>query len=157
MNILTTPNFLKPFSCIGILRPIYVLSGIWAITNYLQEIMSDSGIPLDPSLCTLILGIDRLVFACITPFFIQKLDPRISFATGALIKAISLYVMGGYFHLKLKYPDIMVNYSWIPLVCLFFKYMVQTALVMPVVFALLGELFPTEIRAFAVGIGQFSH
>ena len=60
--------------------------------------------------------------------------------------------MGGYFYLKPKYPDIMVNYSWIPLVCLVFKYMVQTALVMPVVFALLGELFPTEIRTLAVGI-----
>ena len=60
LGVLVSPAFLKPFSCIGILRSMYVLTGIWVVTNYLQEILQDSEIPLDPSLCTLILV--RLVF-----------------------------------------------------------------------------------------------
>ena len=59
LNVLISKSFLKPFSCIGILRPLYVFSGVWVVTNYLTEWIKYSEIPLEPTLCSLILGIAR--------------------------------------------------------------------------------------------------
>ena len=66
LEILGSKAFLKPFSCIGIIWSLNMLSGFPALTNYLISIMEESGSDLDPKLGPATIGILGLAVACKT-------------------------------------------------------------------------------------------
>ena len=60
---LTSTTFLKPFSCVGVLWSLNMLSGFPALTNYLVSIMKEAGSEINPMLGPTIIGILGLVVA----------------------------------------------------------------------------------------------
>ena len=53
--------FLKPFSCIGVLPSLSILSGYSVLLNYLTEFMDEAGSNIDPKVGTLSIGILRIM------------------------------------------------------------------------------------------------
>ena len=143
--ILGSPAFWKPFLSIGILHPLYQFSGTLAITNYLQSIMLASGIRLETSTCTMILGIVRLLASVMTLATIQRIPPKITFTIALLIKVVILSILASFF-----YFDQLNFLSWIPLAMCIILYIIQP-FAFSINWILIGESFPTEIRNFAAG------
>ena len=144
--------FWKPFSCIGIIFTLNVLSGFLALTNYLDDIMVESGSQLQTSMVVLVIGILRIPLMGVAPIFAKKINPRTAFVLGQTIKALATLCMASYFSLYGLNPDFYQIFSWIPMTMFFLEYVARSTLIENVLFTLLGELYPTEIRTLAVGI-----
>ena len=149
-----SPAFLKPFTCIGIINVLTILAGFAVLANYVSEFMTESGSDIDPTIGPMVIGWMRLVIALIVPFFVQKMNPKISFSIGQFIKASAMLVIAIYFHLLIHAPEVTKNVTWIPMVMFILQFCVRSIAIMPVLYSLLGELFPTDIRTLSVGIIQ---
>ena len=119
VKIMCSRAFIQPFLCVGILYPLYEFSGTIVTTNYLQSLMIESKIELEPRTCSLILGLIRICASIIILITIQELQPLFSYVGLASIKTIALLVIGAFFYLQSHHPDI-ATWTWIPfaMVCL---------------------------------------
>ena len=152
---LFSASFMKPFSCIGVIWSLNMLGGFPALANYMIPIMEESGSDIDPNLVPMVIGIMRLVVVGFVPFFVQKMVPRTSFAIGQFLKAVSMGIMATYFYFHEVYPDkSATNFSWIPMAMIILQFFLRAVTILPILFTLIGELFPTEIRTLAMGIVQ---
>lgn len=149
---LTIPTFWKPFSCIGVIFTLNTLSGFLALTNYLYDILEESGSTFETTMVVMVIGILRLPLMVVAPTFAMKLNPQIAFVLGLTIKALATLSMATYFHLYKTNPDQYQSFSWIPISMFFIEYVARSTLIENVFHMLLGELFATEIRTLAVGI-----
>ena len=155
---LFSKGFWEPFSCIGIIWSLNMLGGPPAVTNYLIPIMEESGSDLDPNLGLMVIGMLQLLTAVFVPFIVQKMEPRTSFTVGQILKAISMGTIAAYFYFHDIYPEQSAKlFSWIPLIMITLQHFLRSVTIIPVLYTLVGELFPTEIRAFGVGIVQSSY
>ena len=149
---LCSKAFWKPFSCIGIIWTLSVLSGTFVFSNYLYDIMEESGSETPLSTVTMTVGIIRLVLAGFVPFIAQKLEPKASFVFGQVVKALGTLTMATYFYLNHLDPEPYKAFTWIPMVVFITEYVVRSVFLMHVNFTLLGELYPTEIRGLSIGV-----
>ena len=133
-----------------------MLSGMPALVNYLIPIMEESGSDLDPSLAPMIIGILIMVIAFMVPFIVQEMNPKTSFVLGQALTGLSMGVMGTYFAVHYTYPE-STKFSWIPLAMITSQFSIKSFSLLPVMSTLVGELFPTEIRALGVGMVQSSY
>ena len=143
-----TRSFIKPFLCIGILYPLYALGGTPAMTSYLQSIMIQSKIALEPRTCSLILGIVQTLASISTVITIQKLPPKMAYVTFVVIKSVALFAMGTFFLLQPYGIDYL---AWIPLAMMVLIY-ISHSFIFSFNWMLMGELFPSELRNFAAGL-----
>ena len=150
--------FFRPFSCVGILWILNMWSGYPALSVYLISIMEASGSPIDPALVPTMIGIMRVSIAGILPFLVQKFPPKMTFAIGQFLKAVSMTFIGLFFTFQYLYPRSMyvAIFNWVPFVMIITQFFLRSVAVQPVLYTLVGELFPTEIRTLAVGIVQSS-
>ena len=149
-----SPSFYKPFMCIGILYSLDMLTGLWPASVYMQEIFEDSGMTYNPNYCITLIGIIRMITTMITPLFVQRLDTKLSYVIGAALKATATLFIALYFHFLQGIEKLTI----IPFVMLLFAgSFLQPILITPVLYSLMGELFPTEIRTFSVGIVESTY
>ena len=149
-----TPSFYKPFLCIGVLYSLDMLTGLWPASVYMQEIFEDSGMTYNLNYCITSIGIIRMITTMITPLFVQKLDTKLSYVIGAALKATATLTIALYFHYFQNVQELAIT----PFVMLLFVgSFLQPILITPVLYALMGELFPTEIRTFSVGIVESTY
>ena len=150
INRLCSPSFRKPFMCIGILYPLYESTSSVVSLNYLQSLMIESNIQLDTNSCSLILGLARIVSAILTLAKMQRLPPRSTFVVLATIKTICLAIIGGFYYFQGRYPG-NENGTWIPLVMFIVAFFCR-AFIVTLLWTLVGEMFPSELRNLASGI-----
>ena len=144
-------SFYKPFLCIGILYSIDMLTGVWPASVNMQEIFEESGMTYEPKYCITVIGIVRMITSMIAPLFVEKLDSKQSYVFGAALKAICTSTIGLYFHFMRDIEE----FNIIPFVMLLVVgSILQPLFIIPVLYSLIGELFPTEIRTFSVGITE---
>ena len=105
-----------------------------------------------------IIGIMRVTLAAVLPFLVQKLEPRRTFAIGQFLKAVSMICIAIFFTFQQVYPQSMYLkiFDWVPFAMILVQFFLRSVTVQPVLYTLLGELFPTDIRTLAVGIVQSS-
>ena len=143
-------TFYKPFLCIGVLYSLDMLTGLWPASVYMQQIFEESEMTLSPNYCITIIGIIRMITTMITPTFVQKLDSKKSYVIGASLKAAATITIGLYFNFTRPKIEIL---TFIPFAMLLtVGSLLQPILITPVLYSLMGELFPTEIRSLSVGI-----
>ena len=84
------------------------------------------------------------------------MNPKISFAAGQSLMALTMICIAMYYHAYNLYPNsnYVMQVNWIPLVMFIVQFCIRTITIIPVLYSLLGELYPTEIRTLAVGITQ---
>ena len=139
--------------CIGVVASFNCASCM-VINAYMSVFHKASGSEIDVKDGTMIVGIVRLVLALTVPFFEQKMNPKVSFVVGQSLISLAMLCMAIFYHCLLIYPK--ANYisfvNWIPLVSIVLGLGIRTLLIIPVLYSLSGELFPTEIRTLSVGI-----
>ena len=149
---LCSAAFWKPFACIGVIWSLNFLSGHSAFSNYLYDLIEESGSTIHFTVGLLIVGIARIPLVFVVPIIAQRLKPKTSFVIGQSIKALGTFAMATYFYLHHLNPEFYQIFSWIPLAVFIIEYLTRGLLIMHVFCTLIGELYPTEIRTLAVGL-----
>ena len=150
LKSMSSLGFIKPFACIGILYSLYEFSGTASTTNYLQSIIIESKIELESRTCSLILALVRLFSSLMILVTIQKMQPKFAYMAFAMIRAVSLLMIGTYFWLQTNHPEVGI-WSGVPFTMITLTFICHTVL-LPFHLILMGEMFPSELRNFSVAI-----
>ncbi|XP_043273374.1 facilitated trehalose transporter Tret1-like [Venturia canescens] len=130
------------------LMTFQLLTGTHAITAYAGVIFEDSGLTGWTSWSLLILGVFELVAGICALFVIDLVGRRPLLIASTFLSALFMLIEGVFFHLKdLEYDT--SSFSWVPLVGLVgFNFAILPGLG-GVTWVLIGEIFPTNVKAFA--------
>ena len=101
----------------------------------------------ESSIAPMISGILRLILAFIVPLYIQKVNPKTAFVSGQIVKAFAMTAIATYFYVYEKSPEFCQYFTWLPMVMFILEFCIRSALIIPVLFTLVGESYPTG-RAF---------
>ena len=157
-KVLKQPTFLRPFLVVLVLMTFGMqLTGAPPLAFYLVPILQKSNIPISSYVAAASLASYRLVIVLIS-LFLSSLVPRRPLlmstlfiaATGALLMATSSYLqtLDWFISFENDYPLT----KWVPIIAIFFMYTGFSGGVGPVISILIGELLPSNLRSFGIGL-----
>ncbi|XP_076058042.1 facilitated trehalose transporter Tret1-2 homolog [Oratosquilla oratoria] len=139
-------------------------SGYLAIFSYALNIFGSVVEGLDPSLCTIILGIVRSLTSVTYIIVIERISRRKVLLVSFLCGAVNMACMGAYFYIQLEVdsPAFLTNFSFLPLVfallqifCVFYGVTIVLLMkleTLPVAFRSLGSGFIDSFAYFSIFI-----
>ncbi|XP_034837427.1 facilitated trehalose transporter Tret1 isoform X1 [Maniola hyperantus] len=127
-------------------------SGINAVLFYMTDIFKASGTDLDPSIATIIIGAVQLVASFITPFVVDRLGRRILLLVSSCGTAIGSTLLGMFFLLSYTGNPVAEKISFLPILALVLFIVTYCWGLGPLPWAVMGELFPIEVKAAAAPI-----
>jgi len=122
------------------------LSGINAVLFFSTSIFNAAGGGMDPAISTILVGAVMVISSGITPLVADKLGRKIILLFSAGGMAISHAVLGYYF--INKDPKL----AWLPVTSLIIFVTVYCVGFGPLPWAVMGEMFATEVKAVASSI-----
>ena len=152
VKLFFSKSFLKPFSCVGIISMLWPLTGFDIITMYMVSILEESGSSIDPGLCVIFAGIVRLISSTVSAFIYKHIPPKLMYVSAQFTAAVCMALIGLFAYLKDSYD--LNGFAWIPLVAILLTLISRGIGTLPVIFTLINEIFPTEIRTQSYGITQ---
>lgn len=126
--------------------------GINAVLFYMTNIFTAAGSTLDASVATIIIGAVQLGASCITPFVVDRLGRRLLLLFSACGTAIGLGLLGMFFLLQANGNPIAAKIGFVPLLSLVLFMVTYCVGLGPLPWAVMGELFPIEVKAIAAPI-----
>lgn len=137
--------------CCGLLM-FAQLSGITAVTFNSQSIFETANSTLDPAVATIILALTQFVSNLLTPFVIETIGRKVILLVSALGMSSSLFALGIFFYVQ-TFGDI-TPLMWIPVPALILFNISYAFGFGPVPMALLGEMFPSNVKPAAASIAS---
>ncbi|XP_030754396.1 facilitated trehalose transporter Tret1-like [Sitophilus oryzae] len=132
-----------------IIQPV---SGINAVTGFLENIFLATGSSIPPQIATTLIGVIQVFTVFITSSLIDKLGRKMLLLSSALGLAVSLTLLGLYFFLS-KHQFAFVTYIWwLPIVSLIFYIICFNYGVGPVSWTMVSELFPSNVKSSATAM-----
>nr|ACG44798.1 solute carrier family 2, facilitated glucose transporter member 8 [Zea mays] len=147
-NLFTTKSNRKALLICFCLRSIQQFIGAYAITFYAKMIFDEAGENISASTATMIFFSVQLFVAIIASFLSDSLGRRPLLIISIIGSGIALAVEGLYFYFEGKID--MSGYSFVPLLALISYVIIYNVGVGCVPIILLGELFPPNVKAFAL-------
>lgn len=144
----------KALLIMSVLNAAQHFSSISVILMNLHSILNEAGsIYIDSTYAAIIFAVVMLVAAVIAVAVVDKAGRKILLTTSSLLTGISLAVLATYFAVKNAGIDTS-TFSWIPIASIMvyaavFKYGLG---VVPII--LLGELFPTSVKAMGMTLSD---
>ncbi|KAL0102770.1 hypothetical protein PUN28_018220 [Cardiocondyla obscurior] len=127
------------------------MSGINAVIFYTVQIFQDAGSTIDENLSTIIIGIVNFISTFIAASVIDKLGRKMLLYISAVLMAVTLFALGGFFYVKSLGADVTA-FGWLPLVSLI-VYVIGFSLGFgPIPWLMMGEILPAKIRGSAASI-----
>ncbi|CAH0555875.1 unnamed protein product [Brassicogethes aeneus] len=123
-------------------------SGINIVLFYAQDIFTNAGVSLAPEICTILIGIVQVIASGVTPMLVERKGKRFLLLLSAVGMAISQGALGYFFYVKDGGNDVS-NLSWLPVASLVLYIIAYCLGFGPLPWAVMGELFPGEIKAAA--------
>ena len=136
--------------CLGMMF-FQQLSGINIVVFYAGSIFEAAGSSLDPSICTIFVGMSQVVSTLVAASLIDRLGRKILLQISAAVMAICLGVLGYYFHLKDSGSDVS-NLGIVPLVAVIVYILLFAVGFGPIPWMISGEVLPPEIKGTGTGI-----
>jgi sugar porter (SP) family MFS transporter len=126
------------------------LCGINAVIYYGPRLMEEAGLQLGDALGgQVIIGVVNVLFTLIAIWKIDDFGRKKLLLTGILGILISLIAIGILFYFEVNNPIILVGFILSFVACFAFSFG-------PVVWVLLSEIYPTNIRGVAMSIATFA-
>ncbi|XP_046664102.1 facilitated trehalose transporter Tret1-like isoform X1 [Homalodisca vitripennis] len=149
MSLFATRGTTKAF-ILGLALMISLqICGITAIMSFAVSIFEMCGTSLTPYHSALLLGSMQVVFTCSSSFLVDRLGRKFLLVTSMMVMAFSLAVLGTYlFFLHGQSVDSV--FRWTPVVSLSVCVSAFAIGVSPVTFIIMGEIFPTYIKSYAI-------
>ena len=95
LETVTSGEFLRPFSCVGVLFILLRLSSSSVLFHYTAPFLERAGINLDPILAAVIIGIFRVVSSLIPFAMFSLLSKRTTFVLAGSFSTLGM-LMGKY-------------------------------------------------------------
>ena len=127
------------------------LGGQFAIFSYAPYFFISAGVEVNPSTCTVLLGVARLISTVLCATLLDRVGRRLILTVGCSCCAVSTTI--GCVFLLWDIP----GSSWVPLVAIIAFVLGYGFGVGPIPWILLGELLPTPIRVVGVSICTFTY
>merc|ERR1719362_2597752 len=146
--------FFKPFLCIGILYALNEWLGFGPLMTYIFEIFDETGSSVEPGIGLVIFASTRVVTAGMASYFIQRFQPKALFIFGTFITSVCMVLIGICAYLQKYFPyfPYLEEFSWIPFLSVIFAVIVRAICILPVIYSVMSEIFPTEIRTQSIGL-----
>ncbi|XP_046972892.1 facilitated trehalose transporter Tret1-like [Vanessa cardui] len=147
MNIFTVKANRKSLFITLSLCTLQQTSGVAAVLFFATNIFKIAGSSIRPDIATIIIGATRLLASLVAPFVVERAGRRILLLVSTAFCAISLSILGTYFHLSRIQSAVIADIGWLPLLALimyFFSYEIGFG-TMPS--ALVGEMFSGNARS----------
>lgn len=137
--------------CAGLIS-FQQLSGINVILFYSQTIFAKTGSSMAPAISTILVGIVQVLASGATPLIVDRLGRKPILLVSAAGMCIAHGLMGLYFYMDyIKSPSVG-SISWLPIFALIFFVTVYCVGFGPLPWAVLGEMFPANVKSAASSI-----
>lgn len=137
--------------CCGLIS-FQQLSGINVILFYSQKIFEKTGSSMEPAISTILVGVVQVLASGATPLIVDRLGRKPILLVSAAGMCISHGTMGLYFYMDHIKSSSLESISWLPIFSLIFFVTVYCIGFGPLPWAVLGEMFPANIKSVASSI-----
>lgn len=137
--------------CCGLIS-FQQLSGINVILFYSQTIFAKTGSSMSPAISTILVGIVQVLASGATPLIVDRLGrkPILLVSAGGMCLAHAL--MGTFFYMDHIKSESLDSIMWLPIFALIFFVTVYCVGFGPLPWAVLGEMFPVNVKSIASSI-----
>ncbi|KAF5297360.1 hypothetical protein FQR65_LT01290 [Abscondita terminalis] len=133
------------------MRGFQQCSGTMAITFYAHTIFDNAGDDISSSTATITYFAVQVLLSTISSIIVDRTGRRPLLMISIVGSATALFIEGTYFYLKSKHPELHVEqFSYIPIIALIMFVVVFGIGLQAIPILLLGELFSTNVKAFAL-------
>ncbi|XP_058797919.1 facilitated trehalose transporter Tret1-2 homolog [Phymastichus coffea] len=126
------------------------LTGINVVLFYTQDIFKSAGTSLDPAICTILVGAVQLAASGVTPVIVDRLGRRTLLIISGIGTSITTGSLGVYFYLQSEKNA--EGLGWLPVASLIVFVSLYCIGWGPLPWAIMGEMFSSEVKAKASGI-----
>ena len=136
---------------------IQELTGQPAIAYYMVKLIIKFDVPCDPYWMASAVASHRAIVTVVSSFYIPRVRRRPLFMASSAVFGIGTLLMGCFEIVIHKY-DIQEDtpwLKWIPVLAFFIVYTGSAMGYMQVIYSLLGELMPSNVRSIGVGLIGF--
>lgn len=148
------PEFLKPLAIINVYLLIPQFCGVNAISFYSVSIMHDTmGDIFDKYAATIIIDTIRLISSATSCILLTHVGRRSLTISSGIGTAISLFLLSSFIYLKSFQPS-LAEYSFIALIPFIGYIGSVTVGLVPIPWAMVGEVFPLHQRGFGSGVSS---
>ncbi|XP_058066098.1 facilitated trehalose transporter Tret1-like [Anopheles bellator] len=127
------------------------LCGSQAVIAYSQQIFDQVNIGLEAHESSIIMAVIQLVTAALSSSIVDRVGRRPLLLVSTVGCAVGTFIVGLYFFLVQQEVD-LDGIGWIPLVVIMVYIIFYTVGLATVPFAILGEIFPANVKAVAVAL-----
>ena len=127
-------------------------SGIFVIFVYAAKVSVEAGVSIDPFLCTVFIGLTRVVTTILMAFISDtfgRKPPAFFSGFGMAFSMFSLAVLA-------VYPLKGTSFDWIPVFLLIFFIFSSTLGFLTLPFSMIAEMYPQRSRGLAAGLTIFA-
>lgn len=149
-DLVTVASNRKAVIIMMFLRAAQQFSGTTAITFYAQNIFKEAGDDISSELATIIYFSVQLILAMFSSSIVDRAGRKPLLIISIVGSAIALFVEGVYFYVKLCTDLNIEKFSMVPVISLILFIVVFSLGMQTVPLLMLGELFPANVKAFAL-------
>lgn len=143
----------RAFLIIVFIFVFFQASGNNAILFYLTTILIESDMSFDPFLCTIILGVIKLITVFVTLALVDRCGRRFLLILSFTVMIIGHIGNGIFFHAKFYHFN-LAGFEWMPLACICIFFIGFCLGIGSVSFILLGELFSISAKKIIAPMAQ---
>lgn len=136
------------------LQLILQFSGIAAIESYTQEIFEQSGSELPAAYAVILLSLLQLIAGLAAAALVDRIGRKPLLMTTTFLGGMSLALSAIFFFLKFKMKVDMTGLGSILVAFVIFYELIIALGLNPLPYMMLGELFPTSVKGFAVSLAN---
>lgn len=152
MDLFNSKGNLKALIICAGLISFQQLSGINVILFYSQTIFAKTGSSLEPAISTILVGVVQVLASGATPLIADRLGRKPILLFSAAGMCLSHGTMGLYFYLDYIKSEAAHSISWLPIASLIIFVTVYCVGFGPLPWAVLGEMFPANVKSIASSI-----
>jgi len=126
-------------------------SGINAVIFYAQDIFEAAGSTLEPSICSIIVGVVQVLMTFASAVLIEKAGRKLLLLQSSIVMGSCLITLGVYFKLKDGGSDVSAI-GWLPLAAVVLFIVSFSLGYGPIPWLIMGELFAPDVKGLASAI-----
>lgn len=150
-SLFKKPEVYKPLAIINAFFAFQQFSGIFVVVVYATKFAVESGVAIDPFLCTVLIGLARVLATFMVGALLDKLGRKIPTIFSGIGMTICMYGLALYLMLPALNESPSIS-SWLPATLLITYIFTSTFGFLTMPFTMLPELIPLRVRGLGAGI-----
>lgn len=146
---------LKPFIIMNLFFFFQQFSGVFVIIFYAVQVVQKAGILWDPYIVTILIGFTRVVVTIFMSYISKRFGRRPPAIVSGAGMTICMCCLAIFLYIKNTHKiseDAAEIWSWVPVTSLMLYILTSTIGFLTLPWAMIGEVFPSDIRGLAGGL-----